>query len=460
MAFYMSPGVYPRELDLSTIAPAVSTTVAALVGYSKKGTLDVNLVTNKQQFIQEYGEPTPGNYFHYTALAFLENGSRLYCKRVINGALYAGAHIKDSGSSEDNEAFTVGQSSAVFYDESGVQDELFSIFAKDPGAWGNNVSVVIKNVKGAGQDESTEDYTFEIDVYYTDSEGTTSKVENWKVSRKHKLDGNGKQLYLEDKINGYSSYIVVADSSRDDTLVPKEQSTMLSLGGGDDGSVPTASQIAGTEADQSGWYAFINPENVDVRILLDGGFTSSHSADDIVIIQNAMKTIAESRKDCIAILSVPESECADVDDTITYRNSTLNINSSYCALYAPWPRINDAYNDRLVYVPPSGYVGSQMAYNDYVADTWDAPAGLNRGMLNVLSLSKVYTSGERDSLYEAGVNPLQVFRGEGIAIWGQKTLQKKASALDRVNVRRLLIAIEKTMSILLRDFVFEPNDEI
>ena len=462
MGFYLSPGVFIRERDISNIIPAVATTVGALVGYSAKGTLDVNLVTNRQQFINEYGEPIPGNYFHYTALAFLENGTRLYCRRVVHSdALYSGMHIKDEDEASDNEAFDTGQLTSEFYDQSSVSGELFSIFAKDPGVWGDNVSIIIKNVKDGTESEETEKYTFEIDVYYKDSEGTTSKVENWKVSRKTKVDGYGKQLYLETKINDYSAYILVADNtSRADTIVPKENSTAVLLDGGDDGATVTASDIVGTESAETGWYGFYNPDDVDVRILLGGGFLSTHSAADIVTIQTAMKAVAESRKDCVAILDVPEDECLDVDDILTYRNTTQNFNSSYTALYAPWVKVNDAYNDMVVNLPPSGYVGSQLAYNDYVGESWSAPAGFNRGILNVLSLTKVFTSGERDSLYEANINPLQLFRGEGIVIWGQKTQQKKASALDRINVRRLLIVIEKAVAISLRSFAFEPNDEM
>lgn len=461
MAFFLSAGVFPVEKDISTIVPAVSTTIAALVGYSDKGSLDVTLVTNRQQFIQEYGEPTPGNYFHYTALAFLEKGNQLYCRRVVNGALYAGMHVVQSDSVDSNQAFATGQPTADFYDESGVASQLFSILAKDPGEWGDNVSCVIKSVKTGSETEETEKYTFEIDVYYTDSEGTTSLVESWKVSRKQKLDGYGKQMYLEDKINNYSSYIVVADNTAAaDTVLPKENETAVDFGGGDDGDEVSASDVIGVEDDQSGWYSFINTENLDVRILLGGGFISTFTPAELAQVQTAMIAIAEARKDCIAVLDVPESETEEVTDTVTYRDTTLNANSSYAALYSPWVKINDAYNDLIVNVPPSGYAGAQMVYNDYVAQTWYAPAGFNRGILNVLGCSKVYTSGERDTLYPEGINPVQVFRGEGTVIWGQRTLQAKASALDRVNVRRLLIALEKALTISLRPFVFEPNNDI
>ena len=100
MGIYVSAGVYVKEKDLSEIIPNLSTTTGGIVGYSVKGdTTQLRLITNTQQLIEEYGEPVPGNYFHYSALAYLENGTKLYCKRIVNGALYGGVKIKDSNSS-------------------------------------------------------------------------------------------------------------------------------------------------------------------------------------------------------------------------------------------------------------------------------------------------------------------------------------------------------------------------
>lgn len=459
--FYMSAGVYAKERDISNIVPAISSTIGAIVGYSTRGSLAIKEITNRRQFIEEYGEPTTGNYFHYSALAFLEHGKRLYCRRVINGAIYSGLHVVSSGSGEANQSFATGQVTAVFYDDSGVSDEIFSIVAKDPGVWGSDIGIIIKNIKDNSDSEATEQYTFEIDVYFTDPDGTTGKVENWKVSRKQKLNGYGKQQFLETVINDYSAYIQVYDNSAiADTIVPKANASSVSLAGGTDGGTVTASQIAGADGTTDGWYGFLSPDEIDIRIMIGGGYTSLHSATDIAIIQNAMIAIAESRKDCIAVLDVPLDQTQTNTEITTYRDVTLNANTSYAALYAPYVKINDAYNDMIVEVPPSGYVAGAMAYTDYVAETWYAPAGFNRGVLNCLSLSRIFTEGDRDSLYAENINPLQVFRGEGNVIWGQKTLQAKASSLDRVNVRRLLIVLEKALTISLRAFVFEPNNEL
>ena len=443
MAFYVSPGVYVREKDISEIVPNIATTSCALVGFSRKGsTKEIKLITNTRQFIEEYGYPKPGEYFHYTALAFLENGNTLYCLRVAKNALYAGAKIAVSGSSKNNQTLTEGVSEPVYIQES---DILFYVYAKDPGKWANDDGDIPVGIKITNLSDT--DKEFDIEVYVL-SEGIWGKVETWTVSRKHKLDGYGRQMYMEDRINGFSDYILVAnDTTADEDLMPKEQATVLNLGGGYDGDTITDSEIV------QGWDKFANPDDVDIRILLNGGYSS-------VTVQQKMKSIAESRKDCIAILDVPYEYSKNVTGMVNWRKTTQNFNSSYCALYAPWVKIYDPYNDKILEIPPSGYVGSQIAYNDYVAEPWYAPAGFNRGILNVLGLNKVFTQGERDVLYQAQINPLQTFRGEGNVIWGQKTEQVKASALDRVNVRRLLIVLEKSISATLRYFVFEPNNEI
>ena len=439
MGFYVSPGVYTRERDLSDIIPNISTAPAALVGYSPKGNVDeVQLITNTQQFVNEYGEPTPGEYFHYTALAFLENGNKLYCYRVQNGALYGGVKIMQDGSGP-NQSLSVGSSTKTFQLVSG-EDILFYVFAKDPGIWNNNLGVRVTNID-AGE------YTFDIEVYDQDDDGNYFVVESWTVSRKEQRDGYGRQLYLEDRINGFSQYIAVADNtSVADTVLPEEQASTLAIAGGTDGNAITNSEVV------TGWDKFANPDDIDIRILINGGYTD-------VSVQQKMKTLCESRKDCIAILDMPYSELTSASAMVSWRETTQNFNTSYAALYSPWVKIYDSFNDKVIEVPPSGYIASMYAYNDFVAEAWFAPAGFNRGLLNVLGITKVFTQGERDVLYEVQINPLQTFRGEGNVIWGQKTEQTKASALDRVNVRRLLIVLEKAISASLRSFVFEPNNE-
>ena len=439
--FMVSPGVYVKEKDLSDLIPNISTTTSALVRWSKKGNVDeVRQITTPKQFIAEYGEPASYSYFHYSALAFLENGNILNCFRVHNGALHGGVSIIKAAGTGDNAALDVGYSSAAFQTDSAT-DRLFQVFEKDPGAWGNDLGIRIENI-----DET--ELTFEIVVYDTDDDGVSSEVERWEVSRQEKIDGFGRQLYLETKINDFSSYIVVKDNTSEaDTVLPKPQATTLDVGGGANGTTPTSGQLI------TGWDKFTNPDDIDVRVLINGGNTD-------VEVQQKLKTIAEARRDCIALLDMPYEQLSSATSMKNWRNDTQNFNSSYTALYAPWVKIYDSFNDKIMEIPPSGYVASMIAYNDYVGQPWFAPAGFNRGILNVLGVTNVFTQGERDILYPAQINPLQKFTGEGNVIWGQKTQQTKASALDRVNVRRLLIVLQKAISAQLRYFVFEPNSEL
>lgn len=439
MTFRISPGVYSREKDISDYVPNVATSIGAIVGYSAKGNVDdIVLITNQQQFIAEYGQPELGEYFHYSALAFLEKGNQLYCYRVHNGALYGGVAISQSGS--DNLAFSIGRSSKAYADDSEYPNALFYVTAKDPGTWNNDLGIRITNIDAAN-------YEFDIEVYDLDDDGNYALIETFKVSRKDQKDGNGRQQYLEDRINGNSQYIYVADNTAlADTVMPQPQATTLAMIGGAVGSAVSDSDVI------AGWELFENPDDIDVRILINGGYTS-------VAVQTQIKTVAEGRRDCIAVLDVPYANLTSIASIVSWRDSTQNFNSSYCALYAPWIKIYDQYNDRLVEVPPSGYVASMYAYNDYIAEPWYAAAGFNRGVMNVLGFTDVFTEGERDTLYAAEVNPLQTFRGEGNVIWGQKTQATRSSALDRVNVRRMLIVLEKAIATMLRSFVFEPNSE-
>jgi len=455
MGIYLSPGVYSIEKDISDIVTRIATASAALVGYSDKGSIDeIKLITSDQQFIDEYGEPDPatGHYFHYTALAYLSKGNTLYCLRVALNALYGGVNIMGSLSGDSNAALTAGKTSKTFYVDSLLPDKLFEILGVNPGDWNNRIGIIITDIKDGSEEEVTDQYTFKINVYWQDDDGNWAQVESWKVSRKKKVDGFGKQLYLEDKINGVSKYIYVADSALADTLLPKAQATRLNFEEGSDGSAITSSELV------DGWEEFANPDRVDIRLLLNGGETAT-------AVQIEIKAVAEARADCIAILDVPWLSLSSVTAMVTFRDTTQNFNSSYCSLFTPWVQIWDSYNDVLIDVPPSGYVAAQIAYNDYVGKPWSAPAGMNRGRLDVQRTSSpsgrmVFTEAERDVLYEAEINPIQEFKGEGIVVWGQKTEARKSSALNRINVRRLLIVIEKSMAISLRTFVFEPNDEI
>ena len=168
---------------------------------------------------------------------------------------------------------------------------------------------------------------------------------------------------------------------------------------------------------------------------------------------NSVITLAESRGDCIAVVDLDNhgSTVGNITSTAT------SLNSSYAASYWPWVQVRSA-TGRNSFVPASCVIPGVYAFTDNSTAPWFAPAGLVRGgVVGVIQAEQKLTRGQRDLLYDGKVNPIATFPGQGIAVFGQKTLQTKASALDRVNVRRLLIELKKFLGDQARNLVFEQN---
>ena len=152
-------------------------------------------------------------------------------------------------------------------------------------------------------------------------------------------------------------------------------------------------------------------------------------------------------------------DASGYNDTIeTVKNTISTLDTNYASVYYPWVKLQDRDSSNQVWVPPSAVIPAVISFNDSTAFEWFAPAGLNRGGLTqVTKAQKKLTHAERDDLYENRINPIASFPGQNIVVFGQKTLQKKASALDRVNVRRLLIRVKKFIASSSRFLVFEQN---
>lgn len=223
------------------------------------------------------------------------------------------------------------------------------------------------------------------------------------------------------------------------------------LTGGSAGSAITKSDIAGDSAAGTGVYSFANPEVIDINLIVVPGW----SADPTVA--KAMVSVCENRGDAMAIVDSPFG--LNVQDVTSYRNTILGINSSYGAMYYPWVKVTDTVNKKDVFIPPSGPVAAQYAFNDQVSDVYFAPAGMTRGTItNALSTERTLTLGDRDQLALAGINPLHNDAAYGIYIKGQHTLQTATTALDRVNVRRLMLKLRKVIATASKAFEFEPGD--
>ena len=196
--------------------------------------------------------------------------------------------------------------------------------------------------------------------------------------------------------------------------------------------------------------AISNPDEYDINLLaLPGVIHSIHSS----VTNHAIDKI-ESRADAFFIMDGSHYS-ASIQTAI---NDVQTLDSNYVATYYPWVKVIDEVKNKPTWVPPSVVLPGVYAQNDRIGQEWFAPAGLNRGGLSEVTEAKTrLTNLERDDLYENRINPIATFPGQGVVVFGQKTLQGKPSALDRVNVRRLLINLRKFIASSSRFLVFEQN---
>lgn len=481
------------------------------------------LVTTDKEFIDLFGEPdTSVGFMHYSALAFLKDGRQLYVTRVVNGALNSGIVVNQNTAPSATTALVTGVADPSTFSFTGFADGVFGVFAENPGTWGNNLKIKIDEVDTANnvfaiQVLETQNGVDVLQESWTVSRQTKTDGFGEQLFLEDKINGNSRFIRVKNNAaiadtvlpkhsvtnenigTGDGVTVTFADTlattpvqrgsvniTVDAVTVIDDSNGNLSGVGLESGTINyTTGQVNLTftaapsntspiEADYffvaegsftqgvngsaigdsqatTGWDLYASKNDIDVRILINAGLSS-------VAVQTKMKDICEARKDCIAILDVPTSEQA-AGKAVNWRKNTQNFNSSYTALYSPNLKVFDQFNDLIVNVPPSGYVAGVYARTDNVSDPWFPPAGFRRGLLSVQGVATKYTQGQYDTMYPQGINAILNFPGQGIPVWGDKTQQSTASALDRVNVRRLLIVLENSIATSLRSDVFELNTE-
>ena len=215
--------------------------------------------------------------------------------------------------------------------------------------------------------------------------------------------------------------------------------------------------LIGTQAAKSGMYA-LDDDSLNISFALVPGITAQS-------VQNAFVTLADTSKNFVAVLSPPYG-LSTVQNAVDWTNGkgdngrTAALNSSYAAVYWPWVQVFNFYAGADEWYDPAIFAARQFAYTDNVSEPWFAPAGYRRGRLLKPSNTEVpLNQGDKDVLYENNVNPISKENQAGILVFGQKTTQRLPTALNSVNVRRLMIFIRKVLLILGRPFQFEPNDQ-
>ncbi len=357
-----------------------------------------------------------------------------------NGVSGASPSVVSGGGSTDTGGIITGSSNS-----SGLVS--LTVYADSPGLEGNATSVIFQNDSTNG--------TFIVKVF-----NNGASVESWGNLTKNQ----DSTFYAPTYVNANSNYIRIVDNTSVTAPPANTVLTGLALTGGGDG-IPVDPDdqddlVIGNPVAGTGIYNLSEPEQIDIDLIAAPGRTSTS-------VIRALISVAETyRQDCLAIVDPPFG--LTVREIIDWQNGVHPLNSDrfdtdFAALYWPWIQITDTYNNIPVWVPPSGTVLATICYSDNLSAVWFAPAGLTRGICqNVANVYSRPTLAERDSMYgnQNAINPIISYPDvSGFVIWGQKTLQRAPTALDRINVRRMMFYIEKSIKRIARSFLFEPNTD-
>ena len=369
---------------------------------------------------------------YYSAADFLAYGNALYVVRVSDGT-------------------------------KAISTTNTDLRAKYPGAMGNTISVKMVDVSGYTSNDLGFDYApstnnFHMEVYVDGK--AVERYEN--VSLVQGSTGpQGGNNYIVEVLQNQSVWIEATGVTN---IAADVSGTAFSSGtdGSDEGSIATGTL-------QTGYDLFANAEEVDISLILQGkargvvgtGYTT---------LGNYVTDIATARKDCVAFVSPAKELVVGITNTQTILDNltgsaatsvaTSGTRSTYAVVDTGYKYRYDKHNDAYIYTPMNADVAGLCVRTDNDRDPWFSPAGLSRGIIkNIVKLAYNPSKAHRDVLYKKNINPVITQSGQGTLLFGDKTFANATSAFDRINVRRLFIVLEKTISVAAKQMLFEFNDE-
>ncbi len=506
----VSPGVLAIENDQSFITQAPVQAGAAIIGPTVKGKVGIpTLVTTFSEYQNKFGTTFLSGsqtYTYFTSISafnyFNSGGTSLLVTRVVSGSTTTDwTPATSSFISASSHAAGAPYNTDVFVLETISEGEIMNSTGPT-GSNGTLLSGSANNFRWQIVSPDVNSGTFTVLIRQgNDTTTFPSILETWgpvsldpfAANYIEKIIGNQVEVVTNDPSTGeyyvqfsgsypnQSAYVRVKTVNQttpnyfDNNGIPKVQFTGSlpiassgSFGDGKGSNIPTG--VAGA------YYENISQTNIQ-------GLTSASYVESIALLANQdaynynfitapgligntsyhfpvvqqLVTMVQNRGDAMAIV-----------DVVGYNSNLIPVttaanawDTSYAATYWPWLKTIDPNIGQQVWTPASTMIPGVYAFNDNVAYPWFAPAGINRGLMTtVVQTEKILTQTNRDLLYQNNVNPIATFPGSGITVFGQKTLQKKKSALDRVNVRRLLIELKSYISQIGDTFVFEQNDAV
>jgi hypothetical protein len=490
----ISPGVFTNENDQSQVTSQPPVVGAAIIGPTAKGPVEIpTLVTSYSQFKQIFGGAvTSGSdtYNFFTGITaynyFNNGGTSLLVARVVSGS---GAQAYTSATSTPISASTQAASQPAFVLET-LSKGIIMNSSSSEGSAGQLASGSLDNIRWQISQRDTASGTFTLLIRQgNDTTNTPSVLETWsglsldpKASNfigsvigdyNYYYNSSNNQVEVSGSYPNKSAYVRVKSVNLttpdyfDNNGVAKSQYTSsLPL-------VASGSFTSATGDIKAGALFYNSIGSGNTQGLVSDNYTNMinllSNKDDykynVLVTPGLYKADYGTPISNIIINTQNRGDAIYVADMVAYGSTVATavtnaatIDNSYATTYWPWLQISDPETGKNVWVPASTMMPGVYAFNDSVAAEWFAPAGFNRGGLgNVLRVEQKLSQSSRDSLYLGKVNPIATFPGQGIVVFGQKTLQTKASALDRVNVRRLLIALKNYIGGVSNNLVFEQN---
>jgi hypothetical protein len=490
----ISPGVLTRENDQSQITSLPVQAGAAIVGPTVKGQVEIpTLVTTYSEYLANFGstfESGSDTYSFLTSISaynyFNSGGESLLVTRVQSGTFTSATSSFVSGTiaEQANNIFTletIGEGANMNSTSTQTSTGALPSGSSDNIRWEivspNKAKGIFSVIVRRGDDVTKSKSILESFTNVSLDPKQPNYIARIIGDQKQVMRGSGADSYLQTSgsFRNASRYIRVKSVDEktpdyfDNSGVAKDNYT---------GSIPVAQ--SGTLGDASGnivaaganYYENINTNtqglagtdylnalgllaNADefqYNVITTPGLIYSVSAHATPL--NTLISNIENRGDAIIVMDL-ETYGSTVSAATTTAES---LDTSYAASYWPWVQVTDPDAGKLVWAPASTLIPGVYAANDATSEAWFAPAGINRGGLgNVVQAERKLTQSNRDSLYTGKVNPIATFPGRGVVVFGQKTLQTQASALDRINVRRLLIELKSYIAQVSDNLVFEQN---